>query len=560
LCVFHMGKVKFVLTLRFGPDFLILQPIMKQRAQRISYHKTGRFSSLVNDYLSDAPALRPFYAHRPDIAGIEAAIAARKQFKTDRALLTSILKEQYAQIDTTDAVKKNLDLLMQENCFVVTTAHQPNLFTGPLYFIYKILHAIQLSETLHRQLPAYHFVPVFYMGSEDADLEELAHCFIGGEKYEWNTTQAGAFGRMHIDDALIALIEKMHGQIAVLPNGKAWVDKLRKYFVKGASIQQATFGLVNDLFASYGLVIMLPDHAAYKQKMIPVFESELFEQRTATIVGETSAALEQHYKVQATGRAINLFYLHDQLRSRIEATEDGFAVANTSLRFTQDEMKALLHEHPERFSPNVMLRGMMQEIILPGIAFIGGGGELAYWMQLKSLFEAWKIPYPVLVLRNSFLLLEQRWMEKIAQLGFDIEAVFNGEQDLMDAWVKRNVQHALSLEKEIGKIQEQYQAVRNRAETIDATLVAHAEALEKHALKALQSMQQKMLRAEKRKHADTQRQIQKIKTALFPHSDLQERVENIAYFYSMYGAGVFDLIYEHSGALEQQFTIVQLDQ
>lgn len=533
---------------------------MKASAKYISYGQTGSFSRLVNDYLSDAAALRPFYAHRPDIAGIEAAIAARKQFKTDRALLTSVLKVQYAQIDTTDAVKKNIDLLMQENCFVVTTAHQPNLFTGPLYFIYKILHAVQLSETLHRQLPAYHFVPVFYMGSEDADQDELAHCFIGGEKYEWKTTQTGAFGRMQIDDALIALIEKMHGQIAVLPNGKVWVEKLRKYFVKGTSIQEATFALVNDLFAAYGLVIMLPDHAAYKQKMIPVFESELFEQRTATIVGKTSAALEQHYKVQATGRAINLFYLHDQLRSRIEATEDGFAVANTSLRFTQDEMKALLHEHPERFSPNVMLRGMMQETILPGIAFIGGGGELAYWMQLKSLFEAWKIPYPVLVLRNSFLLLEQRWMEKIAQLGFDIEAVFNGEQDLMDAWVKRNVQHDLSLEKEIGKIQEQYQAVRMRAEAIDATLVAHAEAIEKRALKALQSMEQKMLRAEKRKHADTQRQIQKIKTALFPGSDLQERVENIAHFYSMYGVGVLDLIYEHSGALDQEFTIVQLEQ
>ena len=560
MCVFHLEMVKFLFTLRFGSDFLILQSIMEHRAQRISYRKTGSFSSLVNDYLSDAPALRPFYAHRPDIAGIEAAIACRKQFETDRVLLTSILKAQYAQMDTTDAVKKNIDLLMQENCFVVTTAHQPNLFTGPLYFIYKILHAIQLSEMLNQHLPAYHFVPVFYMGTEDADLEELAHCFIGGEKYEWKTTQAGAFGRMQIDDTLIALIEKMHGQIAVLPNGKVWVDKLRKYFVKGTSIQEATFALVNDLFAAYGLVIMLPDHAAYKQKMIPVFESELFEQRTATIVGKTSAALEQHYKVQATGRAINLFYLHDQLRSRIEATEDGFAVANTSLRFTHDEMKAMLHQHPERFSPNVMLRGMMQETILPGIAFIGGGGELAYWMQLKSLFEQWKIPYPVLVLRNSFLLVEQCWQQKISQLSFGIEDVFNEEQYLLDAWVKRNVQHALSLGEEIDKIRDQYKVVRNRAETIDATLVAHAEALEKRALKALQSMEQKMLRAEKRKHADTQRQIHKIKTALFPQGDLQERIDNIAYLYSMYGTGFLELIYKYSGALEQQFTVVYFEQ
>lgn len=531
---------------------------MSDRATKIPYEQTGYFSKLVIDYLNGASALRPFYANEANMDGIRSAIDTRKQFPTDRAGLVSLLKAQYATKTTSEAVQQNIEKLLQENCFVVTTAHQPNLFTGPLYVIYKILHAIRLSEDLRAQMPEYDFVPVFYMGSEDADIDELAHCYVRGEKFEWQTGQTGAFGRMIINDHLLSLLNSIGGQLGVLPFGEAWMQKLNTYFKKGVSIQEATFGLINDLFSEYGLVVLIPDYLAAKCAMIPVFEAELFNSRTTEIVNNTSSLLAQHYKAQATGRDINLFYLDDQVRARIEPTDNGFVIANTPLKFSQQEMKDLLHAHPERFSPNVMLRGIMQETLLPGIAFIGGGGELAYWMQLKGLFEATGVPYPALVLRNSFLLLEPDWKAKIEKLNFNVADFFASEFALLEQWVKRNTKQALTLNDQINTMRAQYEAARKLAAGIDPTLLAHAEALEKRAVHGLYEMEKKMLRAEKRKHTDAERQIKKIKSALFPASGLQERTENLGYFYCKYGPELIPMLYQHSGALEQEFAILTL--
>ena len=137
----------------------------------LPYEHTGYFSTLVADYISQSPTLRPFYAHTPDLLGIQSAIEARKSFDTPRKLLVEVLTEQYAGIDISTKTKANIESLLKPTSFTVTTAHQPNIFTGPLYFIYKILHTIKLAEMLQNKMPEYNFVPVYYMGSEDADLD-----------------------------------------------------------------------------------------------------------------------------------------------------------------------------------------------------------------------------------------------------------------------------------------------------------------------------------------------------------------------------------------------------
>ena len=170
-------------------------------AQYIDYRQTGYFSALVTDYISGEELLAPFYKHPASVAGIKAAIDARKKYPTNRKLLVEVLTKQYASIAASDKVKANIDKLLLENTFTITTAHQPNILTGPLYFIYKILHAIKLAELLAAEMPGSAFVPVYYMGSEDADLDELGHVFINGEKHQWQTKQTGAVGRMKVDKA-----------------------------------------------------------------------------------------------------------------------------------------------------------------------------------------------------------------------------------------------------------------------------------------------------------------------------------------------------------------------
>nr|WP_294905829.1 bacillithiol biosynthesis cysteine-adding enzyme BshC [uncultured Lacibacter sp.] len=526
-------------------------------SQRITYRNTAAFSSIVLDYLDDAAALKPFYKHRPNLEGIKQAIAGRSAFKTNRTVLVDHLKQQYSAASESAAVNRNIDLLLQETTFTITTAHQPNLFTGPLYFIYKILHAIKLADTLKQELTQYNFVPVYYMGSEDADFEELSYATVNGVKYQWITQQNGAFGRMIIDKNITQLIHAISGQLLVEPHGKEIVDALQASYKEKTTIQDATFAFVHFLFERFGLIVINADAKELKQQMIPVFEDELLNRSSAKLVTQTIAALDQQqYKVQAGGREINLFYFDEDMRERIEADGDGFAVANTTIKFTKEELLKELKEHPERFSPNVILRGLYQDTILPNIAFIGGGGELAYWLELKNVFAHHHVPYPVLLLRNSFLVTEKQWIEKVAKLGFTVEEFFKSSEALLNEYVHRTTVNKIQLNGSLTKAEELYELLKEQAATVDPTLQQHVESLKVKAVYRLQELEKKIIRAEKRKYADEQRQIQSVKQQLFPGNGLQERKESFLSFYAKKGKSMIDTLYQHSLSLEQEFVIL----
>lgn len=530
---------------------------MNCTSTRLPYRQTNAFSKIALDYIDQAAALKPFFSHPASIKGIQKAIEARKQFVTDRKALVNELKKQYEGIDTSDKVKKNIEALLSEDTFTVTTAHQNNIFTGPLYFIYKILHAIKLTGHLNASLPKQNFVPVFYMGTEDADMEELNHIYLGGEKLVWETKQTGAVGRMKIDKQLINLISQMEGQLSVLPNGNEIILLLKNFHKEGATIQDATFHFVNLLFASYGLVVLLPDNAVLKKQMQKVFEDDLLNQTASGIVEETAERLKASgYKVQANPREINLFYLKDDRRDRVANLSTQYSVLSTKTDFTKDEIVKELKEHPERFSPNVILRGLYQETILPNIAFIGGGGETAYWLQLKDLFDHYKIPFPVLVLRNSFLILENKWLEKISKLGFAVEDFFLKEQELMNKLVLKESKNETKLNGSLTETEKLYDLLKKQVQSIDSTLGKHVDALKQKTIYRLQELEKKMLRAEKRKFADQQRQIHTIKEHLFPADGLQERYENLSYYYAKWGKGFIQKLYEYSLGLEQEFVVI----
>lgn len=524
---------------------------------RLPYRQTNAFSKIALDYIDQAAALKSFFTHPPTLQGIQKAVEARKKFKTDRKTLVNELKKQYDGIEKTGKVKKNIEALLSEDTFTVTTAHQNNLFTGPLYFIYKIVHAIKLADHLKTSLPKQNFVPVFYMGTEDADLNELNHIYLGGEKLIWETKQTGAVGRMKIDKPLIKLISQMEGQLSVLPNGNEIISLLKNFYKEGTTIQDVTFHFVNHLFADYGLVVLLPDNAALKKQMSAVFEDDLLHQIASTIVEKTTERLEAlGYKVQANPREINLFYLKDDRRDRIANLSTKYSVLSTKTEFTKDEIVKELKEHPERFSPNVILRGLYQETILPNIAFIGGGGETAYWLQLKDLFDHYKIPFPVLVLRNSFLILEKKWQEKISKLGFAVEDFFLKEQELMNKLVLKESKNETKLNGSLTETEKLYDLLKKQVQSIDSTLEKHVDALKSKTIYRLQELEKKMLRVEKRKFADQQRQIHTIKEHLFPADGLQERYENLSYYYAKWGKNFIQQLYEHSLGLEQEFVVI----
>lgn len=532
---------------------------MQYHCTRLSYESTGYFSKIVTDYLEQSATLRPFYVHPPTMEGVQKAMEARRAFDTPRKVLVDTLSEQYASVEMDENVRANIQSLLSPNTFTVVTAHQPNIFTGPLYFIYKILHTIQLAKALAEQMPDSHFVPVYYMGSEDADLDELGQISLDGNKQVWSTKQTGAVGRMKVDKELMKILHAIEGQTGVLPNGKELSDLFRKAYTEGRSIQEATLHLVNSLFGRFGLVVLIPDQASLKARFTSVIQRELIEGFSHQIVSDTIQELGKQYKVQAGGREINLFYLINDRRERIEKEGDDFIVPALDLRFSQDEILTELQSFPERFSPNVILRGAFQETILPNIAFIGGGGELAYWLELKQVFETIGVPYPVLVLRNSFLIMTADQEKRMKQLNVTHTALFNKAQVLLDRLVKERTNAQLSLTNERAQLETLYKQMEQLAASIDSTLAPHVESLQVKASKRLIELEKKMLRAEKRKFETEERQISALKKHLFPNDSLQERTDNIAVWYATYGAAWIDMLLDNSLSLDSKFTLLIID-
>ena len=523
-----------------------------------SYRETGLFSNLILDYLEDRPELRSLHLGLPSINAIGEAIQRRKQVPTDRSKLVDALRRQYVTVQVEAKTQAQIESLKKESTYTVTTAHQCNLFLGPTYTIFKILHTIKMADALNAAYPNLHIVPVFYMGSEDADLAELNHANVIGERLEWKTPQTGAVGRMQVDDSLIKLINEQQRILGSFSFGPQWIEQLRAAYQPGRSIAESTFQLLHGLFGDRGLLILQADEASLKSSMQTIFWNELTQGKAAGLVAETDRLLDQNgYKTQAHARPINLFYLLEGSRERIERNDNGWQVSNSPVQWDEASLHAELTAHPERFSPNVILRGIYQETILPNLVYIGGGGELAYWLQLKSVFEYHQVPFPLLQLRVSFQWLDETMNATLSELQLKPSDLFKNTDRLLDEQLDKAVLELLDLSTSLSQVAVVYEELRIKAKAIDPTLDQHVQALATRSLHRIEELQKKMKRAERRKYATRRIQIERLKLLVFPEGGLQERYENLAIYYAVQGASYFDRIYDAIGVWDNQFTWLQ---
>ncbi len=524
----------------------------------VAYNETGFFSRLVTDYLEGNANLNEFYSYTPDAEGIEKAINARSFHSTDRVLLVKVLTAQYDGRATTSTVLDNIQSLLSNTTYTITTAHQPNLMTGYLYFVYKILHVIKLAEGLNEKYPNKHFVPVYYMGSEDNDIDELGVFRYGNEKFVWDGDgQSGAVGRMSTA-RLKPLLERLF--VTMGPPGSHYTELrelITEAYMGQPTIGAATHYLVDKLFGKYGLVIVNPDNAALKSAFIPVIKDELLHGKSYTIVSEQTKLLELNYKTQAFPRPINLFYLDNQTRERIERVGERWVVLNTNITFSEADLLLEVESHPEKFSPNVILRGLFQSTILPDVAFIGGGAEVAYWFQLRSLFAHYNVFYPVVMLRQSVLWIDAQQARLRQQSGLNIHDIFIKESDLVKNYIAAHSKDDWHTTKESMDIALILDGLRSKAQTVDATLLASANAVLHRIQKQLAVLEQKMYRAEKKKMSIQVQRISKLKQAIFPSNSLQERTCNFVEYYLLYGARFFDIIKEGIQPLKNTLLIVE---
>ena len=523
----------------------------------IPYKETGFFSSLVEDFLSADEKIKPFFQYSPDYAGLKKSINERSFSPVARKTLSNVLSQQYAHLPPTPEIDKNIRALQEQNTYTVCTAHQPNLLTGYLYFIYKILHVIKLSQTLNEQYPDKYFVPIYYMGSEDNDIEELGTFRFRGERFTWDGSgQKGAVGRMN-PQSLKPLFRKLFNLFG--PPGKYCEDLqevITNAYLQHNTIAAATQYLVHELFGKYGLIILNPDDALLKKAFIPVMEDELLYNRSHTIVSAQAEKLSFNYKIQANPRLINLFYLTENSRERIEKSTDIWTTVDGHMKWTEQEIIAELYDHPERFSPNVVLRALFQETILPNVAFIGGGAEIAYWMQLKTLFEKYDVFYPCILLRQSVQFIDNLSASLRAQLNLTISDLFKNENDIIKTIIN-NAGQAWQTITEQEELQRIFLDLKKKAINTDPTLAAAADAVLTKIKYQVEILEKKMLRAEKRKLQVHTNRVIRLKQLLFPNGTLQERVNNFMEYYLEEGPAFFDLILDHINPIAGDFLVIE---
>ena len=381
------------------------------KSKYISYESTGSFSQLVIDYLNQDEKLSEFVTDFPSIESIKKQIELRKKVTVDRNALVDVLTEQYQQNGIAleeSELGESISKLKQENTFTICTAHQPNIFTGYLYTIYKIIHAIKLAKECEEQLPGYHFVPVFFIGSEDNDIEEIGAVNFKGEKYQWQPSDTGACGRFSTD-SLVEIRDEILAQFGASEFEEILKNQIVTSYNGSKTLSEATQHFVHSLFHDQGLLALDADDKRLKESFKPVIKDELENQNSHKLVIEHNTRLAQNYKIQVEPRELNLFYLKGSIRERIEKKGAQWTVVNTDITFDDT---ALVETNPEYFSPNVILRPLYQETILPNVAFIGGGSEIAYWTELTSLFDHYSLPFPILLVRNSVSIVTQKVYKK----------------------------------------------------------------------------------------------------------------------------------------------------
>ena len=522
----------------------------------IDLSSAGIYGKMMMEYLEGNPQLRPYYSFSPSVAAIPDAIEARRKFPFYREELVTELKAQLGEsLNTYPELLNNIQLLGDENTFTVTTGHQLCLATGPMFFIYKLISTINLCKELKLQYPAYNFVPVYWMATEDHDIGEINFLTLFDKVVKWETHQQGATGRLSTEGIQEA-IKEIESLIENDSFAGEVMELLKNAYLRHQNMADATRELVLSLFGGSGLVVLDADKHSLKKLFAHVIKDELGLHNSYEIVTATNEKLSRNYKIQVTPREVNLFYLDEQLRERIIIDANGhYDVINTDLDFSREFILDLADKQPERFSPNVVLRPVYQETILPNLAYVGGPGEIAYWLQLKSLFEYFNVFYPMLIPRNNAVILPSKALEKFKNLGFELSDAFRTYDELAKQWLLNQEDLGGGIDDVKEKMRVSYEELMRLFSLADATLGPAVQAELQKQLNSLDNLHKKGTAALKRKHDVVLNQIRNLIERVNPAGEPQERVVNFLQFYAKKGPGFIDELLLHLHPLDQKLAV-----
>ena len=529
------------------------------RVETLPFDRVPHMTRLFLDYLKDPVALRRFYPsavryHHELPQRIPEVLAAQR---VDRDRVADALKRMNQHWGAGEETLENIELLRDPETIAVVSGQQAGLFTGPLYTIYKALSAVKLAGCLRQRNTK--AVPVFWMAAEDHDFAEVALAeFIGRDcqlkQVNVDTglhLEAQPVGHVKLDQSITATIDQL---FELLPASEFAADMkslVQQAWQPGRSYSEAFAAMMTSLLGRYGLIFLNPLDGELKQLAAPLYAA------AAERAPEIGVALEQrsreleaagyHAQVLATANSFPLF-LHDETGSRhalTRADNGKYRTKESDAEYTAEELAAMARKSPERFSPNVTLRAVVQDYLLPTIAYYGGAAEIAYFAQTAEVYRLLDRPATPILPRSSLTMIERHTGRTLERYGLSLADFFEGLEPVITRVVEEHLgagtAHLFSdTEQNVNK---ELDRLRDELKSVDPTLASALDTGRKKIQYQLDGLRTRFVRAQMSRDEAAHRQLQRAFDQLYPHKDLQERHINITSLLSRHGTYVIEWIF-----------------
>lgn len=522
---------------------------------------TKHLPKITLDYLNNSASIKNFFNRSNSIENYFDQIEEKKNNYDNsyRKPFCDVLKSSYNNVKENSFQINAIKRLANENTFTITTGHQLNLFTGPLYFFYKIIDTINICKKLTSKYPQHNFIPVYWMASEDHDYKEIKFFNSNNTLFDWHISTKGTVGDLETQ-SLVKVFDKLVNCFGTENiNSKNLIDLFNKSYLKNKNLSDATFNLVHNLFGKHGLLIINPDNSKLKKIFSKEIIDEIINENCFKNVSNTNKNLKKiGFNPQVNPRHINLFYLKKNKRSRIFKENSIYKVFETNISFTKSQIIDEVNNYPERFSPNVLFRPFFQEKILPNLGYVGGGSEIAYWLQLRSFFDKKNITFPMLIVRNSVLLMSKKNIKKCEKLDLNIPDLFKKTDNLIKSHISKKTDYSIDFTKLKKVISLNFIKLYKAANKTDKSFIGALKAQEVKQLKGLTHLEKRFTKAQKIKHKDEIERIKALKHVLFPNNSLQEREINFSEFYKDYGEDFINILKSNLKPFVNKFIIISL--